>query len=122
MRTARSPALLWLLLAPASALADPPPNAGYSDKNFFLKDPNDLFVLIPKGRVNVDWVNFLNRPDAASLLPGVLPNGAADPRASLRDGLFIRRARIGFAGTLARYFDFRLEAEFASVASPGQYA
>ncbi len=121
MRTARSVALLLLLWPAASAIADAP-LAGYSDKNFYLKDGNDLFVLVPKGRINVDWYNFLNRPDSSTLAPGVQPNGAADPRNAVRDGVFIRRARVGFAGTLARYFDFRVEGEFAQVATAGQYA
>ncbi|MCU1283101.1 MAG: hypothetical protein JWM53_6647 [bacterium] len=95
------------------------PLAGYSEKNFFFRDRHSWFVLVPKGRLNVDWYNFLNRPPPPT---GVLPNSAADPRASLRDTIFIRRARIGLAGTLVHHIDFRVEAEFASLATPGQYA
>lgn len=99
--------------------ADQQPLAGYDGKNIFVRDRHDWFVLFPKGRVQVDWYNFLNRPSPPT---GVVPNSAADPRATLRDGLFIRRARIDLAGTVARHIDFRMEAEFASVPSPGQYA
>src|SRR5438067_1374404 len=67
------------------------PLAGYSDRNFFFRDRHSWFVLVPKGRLNVDWYNFLNRPPPPV---GVLPNSAADPRSALRDTIFIRRARI----------------------------
>ncbi len=96
------------------------PIAGYSWKNFFLRDRHSWFVLVPKGRVNVDWYNFLNRPAAA---PGIVPNSAADSaRASLHNQVFIKRARVGLAGTFARGIDFRVEGEFANLAAPGQYA
>jgi hypothetical protein len=95
------------------------PLAGYDGRNFFVRDRRSWFVFIPKGRINVDWYNFLNRPHPPS---GVAPNSAQDPRASLRDGVFIRRARIGIAGTVARHIDFRVEADFASLPQPGQYA
>jgi hypothetical protein len=95
------------------------PLAGYSDRNFFFRDRHSWFVLVPKGRINVDWYNFLNRPPPPV---GVLPNSAADPRSALRDTIFIRRARVGFAGTIAHHFDFRVEADFASLPTPGQYA
>jgi phosphate-selective porin len=93
------------------------PLAGYSEKNFFLRDRHSWFVLVPKGRLNVDYYNFLNRPD---LPAGTVANSTADQRP--RDTLFIRRARIGLAGTIARRIDFRVEAEFASLPTPGQYA
>jgi hypothetical protein len=92
------------------------PLAGYSDKNFFLRDRHSWFVLVPKGRINVDLYEFPKRPD----VPGVVSNSAADQRP--RDTLFIRRARLGLAGTLVRHIDFRVEADFASVPTPGQYA
>src|SRR5437899_1188017 len=31
------------------------PLAGYSDRNFFFRDRHSWFVLVPKGRLNVDW-------------------------------------------------------------------
>jgi hypothetical protein len=95
------------------------PLAGYSNKAFFLRDRHSWFVLVPKGRVNVDYFNYLNRP---SLPVNVADNGPNDPRSSLRDTIFIKRARLGIAGTIARGIDFRLEAELASLAAPGQYA
>jgi hypothetical protein len=93
------------------------PLAGYSEKNFFLRDRNDNFVLIPKGRINVDYYHFLNRGDVPK---GEVDNGPKDPR--LKNGLFIRRARLGMAGTFAKIIDFRVEGEFASLPTPGQYA
>jgi hypothetical protein len=106
---------------PAPAPPAPPteaaPLAGYSDKNFFLRDPNDLFVLVPKGRINLDLYTFPSRPKKP---PGGVVDGPADNRP--RDTLFIRRARLGLAGTIAKHVDFRVEADFASVATAGQYA
>jgi hypothetical protein len=95
------------------------PLAGYSGKSFFLRDRHSWFVLIPKGRINIDWYNFLNRPAPPA---GVIPNSAADPRAALRDTVFIRRARLGMAGTFVKVIDFRIEAELATVPSSGQYS
>jgi hypothetical protein len=92
------------------------PLAGYSDKNFFLRDRHSWFVIVPKGRVHIDWYNFLNRGDAPA---GVVGNSAADPRP--RDTIFIKRARLGLAGTIARGIDFRVENDFASQPTPGQY-
>jgi Phosphate-selective porin O and P len=118
------PAGRFLAVPRIAVSADDPdltaPLAGYSWKNFFLRDRHSWFVLVPKGRINVDWYNFLNRPPAA---PGIVPNSTADAaRASLRNQVFIRRARLGLAGTFARGIDFRVEADFASVAQAGQYA
>ena len=95
------------------------PLAGYSEKSFFLRDRHSWFVLIPKGRINIDWYNFLNRPAPPA---GVVPNSPADPRAALRDTVFIRRARLGMAGTFVKVIDFRIEAELATVPSSGQYS
>jgi hypothetical protein len=92
------------------------PLAGYSDKNFFLRDRHSWFVVLPKGRVHIDWYNFLNRGDAPA---GIASNSAADPRP--RDTIIIRRARLGLAGTIARGIDFRIENDFATQPLPGQY-
>lgn len=106
-------------------LPPPPPQdataplAGYSDRNVFLRDRNDWFVLMPKGRLNVDWYNFLNVPAQA---PGAALNGPKDTDLPVKDTVFLRRARLGLSGTIARVVDWRLEAEFASLATPGQYA
>lgn len=115
-------------VAPAPLPPPPPevepdetaPLAGYSEKNFFLRDRHSWFVLMPKGRINVDSYNFLNRPSNPPA--GIVSNSAADPRSSLRDTIFLRRARIGLSGTIAHYIDFRVEGEFASIATAGQYA
>ncbi len=93
------------------------PLAGYSEKNFFFRDPNDWFVLVPKGRLNVDSYSFLSRPASP---PGGIVNGPADTRP--KDTIFLRRARLGMAGTIAKHIDFRVEAEFANIPTPGQYA
>src|SRR3954462_13986606 len=53
-------------IPPPPAPVTPPgilPLAGYANGSFFLRDPNDWFVLFPKGRLQVDWYNFLNRGD-----------------------------------------------------------
>jgi hypothetical protein len=107
--------------APSPALSEPgeapAPLAGYSDRNFFLRDPNDWFVLVPKGRLNVDSYNFLSRPSDP---PSGVANGPTDTRP--KDTIFLRRARWGIAGTIAQHIDFRVEAEFANVPTLGQYA
>jgi hypothetical protein len=92
------------------------PLAGYSDKNFFFRDHSSNFVFVPKGRINVDYYHFLNR---GTLPTGAVANGATDTRP--RDTVFIRRARVGFAGTLAKVIDYRFEADFVSPPAAGQY-
>jgi hypothetical protein len=110
----------FLAVPPEANPRDPDlaaPLAGYADKLVFLRDRHSWFVLVLKGRINVDWYNFLNRPSPP---PGVLPNSAVDPRAALRDTVFIRRARVGLAGTIVRHIDWRVEGEFATVPATGQ--
>lgn len=98
--------------------AEEPPLAGYSEKNVFVRDRKDNFVLVPKGRVNVDYYHYLNRGD---LPAGATDNGPKDSRP--KNSLFIKRARVGLAGTVAKIFDFRIEGDFASQPTPpGQYA
>jgi hypothetical protein len=104
----------------AEALQLSPPFAGYSAKNFFLRSQNDWYVLILKGRLNVDYYHFLNRPDEPPA--NIVANSPSDPRQALKDLVFLRRARIGLAGTIAHHIDFRVEGEFASVPAVGQYA
>ncbi|MGZ3430124.1 MAG: hypothetical protein ACXVCV_25910, partial [Polyangia bacterium] len=84
-----NPAPLTPSIAPQAAQAPPAnlPLAGYANGSFFLRDPHDWFVLFPKGRLQVDWYNFLNRGDVPA---GVVPNSSADPRA--KDTIFVRRA------------------------------
>lgn len=97
---------------PATAMREP--LAGYANGNFYLRDPNDWFVLFPKGRMHIDWYNFLNRGDPPS---GVEPNSSRDPRP--RDTLFIRRARAEVQGTIFKHFDFHIAGEFANVPGAG---
>src|SRR5439155_15653432 len=47
--------------APLPVMSPPPePIGGYSNGGFFLRHPHDWFVIFPKGRLQVDWYNFLN--------------------------------------------------------------
>jgi hypothetical protein len=97
------------------AHADEPfPVAGYGDGNFFIRDPKDWIVIYPKGRLHVDWYNFLNRGDPPA---GVDPNSAKDPRP--RDTIFVRRARIELQGTVMRHFDFHIAGEYATTPATG---
>lgn len=104
---------------PAAAAATTPtprqPLAGYANGSFFLRDPHDWFVLFPKGRLQVDWYNFLNRGDAPA---GVVPNSSADPRP--KDTIFVRRARVELQGTFLGHFDFHIGGEFTSTPLAGQ--
>jgi phosphate-selective porin len=106
---------LCTLIAAGAARADEP-LAGYSNGGFYLRDPSDWFVLYPRGRVQVDWVSFLNRGDVSS---GVQANNYTDTRP--KNSLFIRRARGEVLGTIAHHFDFHLSGEFATNPNFGQY-
>ena len=98
------------------ALPDPPPpNAGYQG-SFFLRDSNDWFVMLPKGRLHVDGYFFPARGDVA---PGVVSNSSDDKRP--RDIIFIRRARAEVQGTIGKHIDFQIGGEFATTTSGGQY-
>jgi len=108
------------LAPPPVETTPPPPLAGYSAKNFFLRSTNDWYVLMLKGRINVDSYNFLNRPSDPP--PGIVANSPSDPRQALKNVTFVRRARVGIAGTIAHHVDFRVEGEFATVPAAGQYA
>jgi len=105
-----------LPVAPPVAVAAPPmmPLAGYANGSFFLRDPHDWFVLFPKGRLQIDWYNFLNRGDAPA---GVVPNSGADPRP--KDTLFVRRARVELQGTFIGHFDFHIAGEFTTTPASG---
>ena len=116
-----TPLLCMLLATPA--LAEAPaaasgaataPLAGYANGSFFLRDPHDWFVLFPKGRLQVDWYNFLNRGDVPA---GVTPNSSADLRP--KDTLFVRRARVELQGTFVRHFDFHIAGEFTTTPVAG---
>src|SRR6185369_6219057 len=92
----------------------PPPAsiAGYTNSGFFIRDPKEWFVLMPKGRLHMDWYNFLNRGDVPS---GVDPNSSKDPRP--RNTIFLRRARLEVQGTIVGHFDFSIGGEFSN--APG---
>lgn len=111
-----NPAPLTPNVAPQAAQAAPPmlPLAGYANGSFFLRDPHDWFVLFPKGRMQIDWYNFLNRGDAPA---GVVPNSGADPRP--KDTIFVRRARIELQGTFIGHFDFHIGGEFTQTPATG---
>jgi hypothetical protein len=106
--------------APAPPATEGEPLAGYNG-SFFLRDPNDWFVLFPKGRMQIDWYNFLNDleapKDPVTNLP--LTNSADDKRP--KSTLFIRRARVELQGTIFKHFDFSLAGEFATVPATGSY-
>jgi hypothetical protein len=103
-------------IAPQAAQEPPAmlPLAGYANGSFFLRDPHDWFVLFPKGRLQVDWYNILNRGDVPA---GIVPNTTADPRA--KDTIFVRRARIELQGTFIGHFDFHIAGEFTSTPAAG---
>ncbi len=92
------------------------PLAGYANGGFFLRDPHDWFVLFPKGRLQIDWYNFLNR---GATPPGVDSNASKDPRP--KGGVFVRRARVELQGTMFRHFDFHIAGEYASTPATGSF-
>ncbi|HZS39542.1 MAG TPA: porin [Polyangia bacterium] len=108
--------LTFSLMCCTAAAQESAPLAGYANGSFFLRDPHDWFVLFPKGRLQVDWYNFLNRGDAK---PTVDPNSSGDPRP--KNTLFVRRARAELQGTIFKHFDFHIAGEFASVPGAGAY-
>jgi phosphate-selective porin len=97
-------------------VAKPDPIAGYSNGSFFLRDPNDWFVLFPKGRLQIDGYFFPQRGDAPA---GVENNAQSDPRP--KSTVFVRRARAEVQGTLLGHFDFHIAGEFASTPATGSY-
>jgi len=115
-------ALLFVTLISSSLRAQtqpspiPEPLAGYSNGAFFLRDPHNWFVLFPKGRLQVDWYNFLNR---GNLPAGADANGSKDTRP--KDTLFVRRARVEVQGTFMGHFDFAIGGEFGSTPATGAY-
>jgi hypothetical protein len=117
--TTTPPAAAPQQTAPA---VEPAPLAGYNGGGFFLRDPNDLFVLFPKGRLQIDYYNFLNRGDPPVDPVTGLPKGAnstSDKRPD--DTLFVRRARVELNGTFAKHFEFQIAGEFGSVPATGSY-
>lgn len=111
------PMVQWAPPPPPPPVVETVPLAGYSNGNFFIRDPHDWFVVYPKGRLAIDWVNFLNR---GNLPPGsTTDNDAKDNRP--KDTLFVRRARAELQGTFMGHFDFHIAGEFATVPGAGSY-
>jgi hypothetical protein len=108
---------LGVPLPPPPAPTPPEPIAGYSNGGFYIKDPHDWFVLFPKGRLQIDWYNFLNRQDKPAA--AVNNNDAKDTRP--KDTLFVRRARVEVQGTFIGHFDFAIGGEFGSTPALGAY-
>jgi phosphate-selective porin OprO and OprP len=111
---------LWLVLGTVMALAtasraDEGPLAGYNG-SFFLRDPNDWFVLFPKGRLQVDLYAF---PDRGNVPSTTVSNASNDPRP--KTTIFVRRARAELQGTFAKHFDFQIAGEFATTPATGAY-
>src|SRR5258706_13801931 len=91
----------------AAARAEDSPLAGYNG-SFFLRDPNDWFVLFPKGRLQIDAYTFGNRGDLPA--SATASNASNDPRPN--NSFFVRRARAELQGTFAKHFDFSTAGEF----------
>jgi len=100
--------------APAASLASEP-LAGFADK-FFVRSPDDRFVLTVGGRIMVDSRNYLN---PGKLPDGVIASSSADKRP--RNTVFLRRARLELGGTLAEHYDFTLQGEIATTPDVGAY-
>lgn len=79
--------------------------AGYADKEFFIKDREENFVIHPVGRVQGDY--------------RLLEDGAKQFRngSDLDTHFRIRRARLGLEGTLWKSYDFKMEGEFGEGAN-----
>ena len=77
-------------------------NAGYAQDSFFLRSDDDNFVLIPSGRLQMDFLGY---------------QGAGNAKEPF-NSFFPRRARLETFGTLMKHFDFQLGAEFTSAAAP----
>ena len=90
------------------------PLAGYANGSFFLRDPHDWFVLFPKGRLQIDWFNFLNRGDQPA---GTQPNAGTDARP--KDTIFVRRARVELQGTMLGHWDFHIAGEYTTTPAAG---
>lgn len=77
--------------------------AGWSG-GFFLRDPDNYFVLFPSALVQTDFYSFVG--------PGVASVPATSGGDGLATRLFIRRARLGFGGEFMKRWLFNAEVEF----------
>ena len=90
----------------ASALSDAPAApalAGWSG-GFFIRDPDNYFVLFPSALIQTDFYSFVG--------PGVSRVPAVSGGAGLATRLFVRRARLGFGGEFMKRWLFNAEIEF----------
>jgi phosphate-selective porin len=77
-------------------------NAGYNQDNFFLRSEDGNFVLIPSGRLQMDFLGYESS------------GSGKEPY----DTFFLRRARLEAFGTFMKHFDFQLGAEFSNTTAP----
>jgi phosphate-selective porin OprO and OprP len=71
---------------------------------FFIRDPDNYFVLFPSALIQTDFYSFVG--------PGVSAVPAVNGGAGLATRLFIRRARIGLGGEFMKRWLFNAEVEF----------
>ena len=88
---------------PAPSLAASPavagePLAGFSDGAPFLRSPDNDFVLLPSGRLQIDFLSF--RTDDKNKPPN--------------NTFWTRRARLELSGWIGRWVFFSLQGDFAS--------
>jgi Phosphate-selective porin O and P len=77
--------------------------AGWSG-GFFIRDPDNYFVLFPSALIQTDFYSFVG--------PGVSRVPATNGGAGLATRLFLRRARIGLGGEFMKRWLFNAEIEF----------
>ena len=70
------------------------PTAGW-DKAFYLQAPDKSFVLHLTGQLQLDYRDYLDRPDTTDI-----------------DTFLVRRARLGIEATMLNYYEFRLLPDF----------
>ncbi len=106
----RAIALAGLILSVATAHAQKPDDeadtagkkilAGYANGSFYIKDPNDWFVVFPKGRLHIDAYFF---PSRGGQPDGVDNNASNDPPP--KNTILARPARADLQGTIWMHFD-----------------
>jgi phosphate-selective porin len=73
-------------------------DAGFAGDRFFLRSSDDNFVLMPSGRLQIDFIAGQGGTPAATFIP--------------------RRARVETYGTLLKHFDYQLSAEITNAEGP----
>lgn len=84
--------------APAPAVEALHLEAGFAGEWFFLRSRDDNFVLMPSGRLQIDFIAGQGGTPAATFIP--------------------RRARVETYGTLLKHFDFQISAEITNAEGP----